>query len=107
MPLRLKPLNDDFMRQGLDHLGLSAPQDEAVVDAVIARSEGSLANAILLLRYGGLEIAESVEEILAAGHGTSKKSIHALADTLTARDREMAYRFFTDYALERVRGRAT
>lgn len=106
MPLHLKPLDDGQMRQGLDHLGLSAARDPAVLDAVVSRSEGSLANAILLLRYGGLEIAQSFEEILAAGQGGSKKAVHALADTLTARDREMAYRFFTDYTLERIMGLA-
>ncbi|MCP4314869.1 MAG: DNA polymerase III subunit delta' [Hyphomicrobiales bacterium] len=106
MPLRLSPLNAGMMQKGLDHLGLSARQDPAVLEAVIRHAEGSLANAILLLRYGGLEIAQTFEEILMEGHAGSRKAVHALADTLTARDREMAYRFFADYTLERVTGMA-
>ena len=104
MPVRLTPLDNETMQLGLDHLGLSAGQDRSVIDAVIDHSEGSLAKAILLLRYGGLEIAQNFEEILVAGQGGSVKAVHTLADTLTARDREMAYRFFIHYTLERVTG---
>ncbi|MEM6461654.1 MAG: DNA polymerase III subunit delta' [Pseudomonadota bacterium] len=100
MPLRLKPLDDAAMRMGLEHLGLTSGQDRAVVDGVIARSDGSLAHAILLLRYGGLEIAERCDAILSEGKGQEKKAVHALADTLAARDREQAYRYFVAYALD-------
>ncbi|MEX3009028.1 DNA polymerase III subunit delta' [Hoeflea sp. TYP-13] len=102
MPLRLEPLNRDQMTQGLDHLGLAANQDPSVREAVIQHAEGSLANAILLLRYGGLEIAQTFEEILQNGPERSQKAVHTLADTLTARDREMAYSFFINYTAERI-----
>lgn len=106
MPLRLSPLDPVAMQSGLEMLGLTDGQDPAVVDAVVSQAAGSLSTAILLLRYGGLEIAETVEGILAEGPGPSRTSVHSLADTLTARDREMAYRFFTDYILNHVSNRA-
>ncbi len=103
MPLRLTPLSDEDLRWGLSHLGLDQGQPPEVLQAVVRLSEGSLSNAILLLRYGGLEIAEAAEQILQDGPATSKQAIHALADTLVARDRETAYEFFTDYMMERIR----
>ena len=106
MPLRLSPLSDTAMRQGLDHLGITDGQEPAVLEAVIGQAGGSLANAIMLLRYGGLEIAETVEGILSEGPGAAQSTVHSLADTLTARDREMAYRFFAGYILQRVAGMA-
>ncbi|WP_419911869.1 DNA polymerase III subunit delta' [Hoeflea sp.] len=102
MPLRLEPLTDDELRQGLQHLGLVEHQDTTIIDAVVRNAGGSLSNAILLLRYGGLEIAETFEQILTAGEGASREQVHALADSLSARDREMAYAFFCRYALDRV-----
>ncbi|WP_136657335.1 DNA polymerase III subunit delta' [Nitratireductor sp. XY-223] len=102
MPVRLEPLSEENMRKGLDHLGLTAHQDSAVVDAVIDNAGGSLSNALLLLRYGGLEIAETFEQILEAGEGASRVQMHALADSLAARDREMAYTFFCRYVLDRI-----
>jgi len=101
MPLRLQPLNDMQLLQGLEHLGL-AGQDPAVLEAVVHHSRGSLSNALLLLRYGGLEIAEAFEQILRDGPAQSRRVVHTLADTLTARDRETAFGFFVDYAEERV-----
>ena len=103
MPLRLTPLSDEDLRWGLSHLGLDEGQPPEVLQAVVRLAEGSLSNAILLLRYDGLEIAEAAEQILQNGAGTSKQAIHALADTLVARDRETAYEFFTDYMIERIR----
>ncbi len=102
MPLRLTPLGADELRLGLSHLGLDAGQDEQTLETVIEHADGSLARAILLLRYGGLDIAEAVEQIVQDGPQTSKKAVHALADTLAARDRETAFGFFTDYLLDRV-----
>lgn len=102
MPVRLAPLTEEQVRRGLDHLGLSAQQDPSIVDAVARNAGGSLSNAILLLHYGGLEIAETFEQILQAGEGASRAQIHALAESLTARDREMAYAFFCRYAIDKV-----
>ena len=102
MPLRLAPLSDDDVRRGLSHLGLDAGQDAQTLDRAVRLADGSLANAVLLLRYGGLDIAEAAEQILSDGPVSTKKAIHALADTLTAKDREIAFAFFSDYMLERV-----
>jgi len=102
MPLRLTPLADDDLRRGLSHLGLDAGQDPATLETVIRYSEGSLSTAIVLLRYGGLDIAEAVERILQDGPQSSRTAVHALADTLTAKDRETAFMFFTDYLSNRI-----
>ncbi|MCR9134491.1 MAG: DNA polymerase III subunit delta' [Alphaproteobacteria bacterium] len=102
MPLRLQPLQDDELRHGLSHLGLDTGVEPATLETVINYSDGSLSTAILLLRYGGLDIAEAVERILQDDPLRSRPAIHALADTLTARDRETAYGFFTAYLMDRI-----
>lgn len=103
MPLRLEPLGDTDMRLGIAHLGLDAGQSTEVLETVISRAEGSLANAVLLLRYGGLEIAEAADQILRDGPSASKPAIHALADSLTGKDRETAFAYLTDHLLESSR----
>ena len=100
MPVRMLPLGLDEMKAGLEHLGVDRGQDEAILDAVIRLSEGSLANALLLLRYGGLEIAEIFEQIMAKGPLGSRETVYKLADSLSARDRDMAFTFFGDHAVE-------
>lgn len=102
MPLRLTPLDSDDLQRGLAHLGIDTGLDPQTLETVIKYSDGSLATAILLLRYGGLDLAEAVEQILNDGPQRSTKAIYALADTLTAKDRETAYGFFTDYLMDRV-----
>lgn len=102
MPLRLDPLSDAQVKQGIEHLGLADHQQPQTVDAVVSHAKGSLSNAILLLNYGGLEIADMFEQILRDGPDRSQKAIHTLADSMTARDRETAYAFFTGYAADRI-----
>ena len=102
MPIRMAPLSEDEVRMGLSFLNLDQGENPDTIEAVIKQSGGSLATAILLLRYGGVDIAEAVEQIFQDGPVNSTKAVHALADTLTAKDREIAYGFFSDYLLDRI-----
>ncbi len=106
MPIRLAPLDDADMLRGLELLDLTVHQDPEMLATVLHHAKGSLSNALLLLRYGGLEIAEAFEQILLDGPAKSRAAIHKLAETLTAKDRDMAFGFFIDYATNRVMGMA-
>lgn len=64
--LRLAPLGVDEMKTVLNRLGVREPED-GDWGRICAMAEGSVRRAILLLAFGGLEIAEAVNNILNGG----------------------------------------
>ncbi|TPW31333.1 DNA polymerase III subunit delta' [Pararhizobium mangrovi] len=110
LPLRLEPLGEEALRAALAHLGFAAGGNDDI-EAVIARAGGSVARALMMLRYGGLDIAAGFEAIVekrgaGRGKGASREDMHRLADTLSARDRETAYAFFRSEVVEWIEKRA-
>lgn len=102
LSLRLEPLNARDLNRALDHLG--APPGGS--DAIIGLSEGSVARALLLRNYGGADIAEAFVDIIERGSISDREPIHKLAEILSARDRDVAYQFFTELVIDRVRAMA-
>lgn len=99
LSLRLQPLSARDLDRALGHLG-AAPGE---TDSIIRLSEGSVARALMLRNYGGAEIAEAFVDILERGSLDNREPIYKLAETLSARDRDVAYQFFTELAVDRVR----
>ncbi len=64
--LRLSPLRSGDMQVVLDRLDVAGPPD-GDMGRIGAMAEGSVRRAILLLAFGGLEIAEEVDAILNGG----------------------------------------
>jgi len=106
LPLRLHALSDRELEAALGHLGFSADQAGSQFDAVIARAGGSVARALMMLRYGGLDIAAGFDAVVRAGPLAGRADMHQLADTLAARDRDTAYQFFKETVAEWVEKRA-
>ena len=98
LSLKLNPLSAPDLDRALGHLG-AAPGE---TDAIIRLSEGSVSRALLLRNYGGVEIAEAFVDILERGSLNNREPIYKLAETLAARDRDVAYDFFTGFAVDRV-----
>lgn len=98
LSLKLQPLAPADLDRALAHLG-AAPGE---TDAIIRLSEGSVARALLLRNYGGVDIAEAFVDILERGSLNNREPIYKLAETLAARDRDVAYAFFTEFAVDRV-----
>ncbi|CAN7359263.1 DNA polymerase III subunit delta' [Rhizobium sp. LjRoot254] len=100
MPLVLRPLGEDDLKQALGHLGLSiAPQlERKALDA----ADGSVAQAIKLVNYGGLEIIEAFDSVLAARGPQQRKAIHKLADAVAAKGNDTLYGFFIDHATQHI-----
>ncbi|NRP73856.1 DNA polymerase III subunit tau [Ensifer psoraleae] len=100
LPLRLKPLDDESMRQALAQLGfdLTGPN----VERILAAANGSVSEALKLINYGGLDIAAAFEDILAGQGPAVRRQIHKLADILSARDSETIYDFFSSLLAGRV-----
>lgn len=98
LPLKLKPLSDDALKQALAHLGVDAD------DAVVSAAGGSVSEALKLINYGGLDIKAAFENIV-MGEGR-RSDMHKLADVLSGKDSETIYDFFTEIAGSHVVGAA-
>ena len=94
LPLKLSALNNADLSRALSHLGLDPG---AKGQAVLERSEGSVAEAIKLINYGGLDIAEALADILASSGRSARQSLHKLADVLSGKDSEVIHGFFTSH----------
>lgn len=106
LPLRLNPLDPSALKRALEHLGFGDHSGGPPIADVMARADGSVAQALMLLRYGGLDIARAFEEIMDAGPLAGRKGAHKLADMLTAKDRETAFAFFQAYLGDWIEARA-
>lgn len=103
LPLKLSALSNTDLSRALSHLGLDPG---AKAQAVLGRSEGSVAEAIKLINYGGLDIAEALAEILASSGRAARQSLHKLADVLSGKDSEVIHGFFTSHLESVVAARA-
>jgi len=100
LPLRLKPLEPAALRQALGHLGFDLESENAA--RVLAAANGSVAEALKLINYGGLEITATFEAILAGQGPAIRKDMHKLADVLSGKDSETIFDFFTSLLTGRL-----
>lgn len=106
LALRLRPLAQDDLWRAFDPLPAAQGLDEERRTRIAARADGSVSRAILLAEYGGLDIVEAFESILDKGPVAGRQQAHALADALTAKDREDTFAFFSDHVLDWMSGEA-
>lgn len=100
MPLVLRPLGDADLKSALQNLGLAiAP---AMEPKLMAGAGGSVAQAIKLVNYGGLDILEAFDGVLSASGPEQRKAMHKIADAVAARGNDTLYGFFIDHAGEHV-----
>ncbi|WP_438748495.1 DNA polymerase III subunit delta' [Pararhizobium sp. O133] len=93
LPLNLKPLAPDALRQAMVHLGLDLSGGTG--EKVLASADGSVSEALKLINYGGLDIMAAFETILAGQGPAIRKDMHKLADVLAGKDSETIFEFFT------------
>jgi DNA polymerase-3 subunit delta' len=63
------------------------------------RAGGSIRNAILLTQYGGVEIAENIDALIAAGK-PDIAAAHRVAEAVSGRDRAIAFDIFNRRVLD-------
>jgi DNA polymerase-3 subunit delta' len=93
LPLQLKPLVPDALRQAVVNLGLDLSGDTG--EKVLASADGSVSEALKLINYGGLDIMAAFETILAGQGPAIRKDMHKLADVLAGKDSETIFEFFS------------
>lgn len=92
LPLQLKPLASDALRDAMTNLGfdLSGPNAQKV----LASADGSVSEALKLINYGGLDIMTAFETILSGQEPAIRKDMHKLAEVLAGKDSETIFDFF-------------
>lgn len=104
LPLVLRPLPDAELIRALTHLGINLPADAA--EKILTRSGGSVAQAIKLINYGGLEIIDAFDAVMAKKGPGQRKAMHKLADAVSQRDGDTLYGFFVEHVGEFISGLA-
>lgn len=102
---RFQPLCDEDLVSVLEAVGENPPADEHARRILFRQAAGSPRSAILMTRYGGMDIVTAIEEILADGAFDMAKA-HKLADAVSTRSAEVQFAIVNDHLLERVASRA-
>jgi DNA polymerase III subunit delta' len=95
--IRLHPLEESDLTAALAAFD-KAPQP-AEAGALIARAAGSVRNAVLLTDYGGVEIAEALDKMVATRNPPAAET-HRLADAVAGRDQAIQFNIFNEHALD-------
>ena len=104
LPLNLSPLSDPDLEKALGSLGVALPPGRT--DRLLAAAGGSVSTALKLINYGGFDILEAFQGIVAQAGSAPRKDVHKLADVLAAKDGDTLYDFFCGQANDHVVTRA-
>ncbi|WP_439272280.1 DNA polymerase III subunit delta' [Pseudochrobactrum sp. HB0163] len=106
--LVFKPLDDATLKRALDVAGRGIGvnvQDQDYFAALSARAEGSVRKALLLVAHGGLEITDTVDNVLNKAQ-FDLSAAQALAAVLGGRDADVQNQLFVEYMLEKAAAQA-
>jgi DNA polymerase III subunit delta' len=93
-------LNDADLAKAVEQAaGSLVPGDEMAKLSALA--EGSVRRALLLRQFGGLDVTETADSLIAANILDVEKAAK-LGDVLTAREAEIQYQLLTDHLLQRI-----
>jgi DNA polymerase III subunit delta' len=94
-------LSDADLASAVKHAagGDAVPGEEMAKLSLLA--EGSVRRALLLRQFGGLEVTESADALIAA-HVLDVEKAARLGDVLTAREAEIQYQLLTDHLVQRI-----
>ena len=92
--VRLLPLEPGQLTRVLETVGQSPAGGE-----VAERAGGSVRNAIMLAQYGGLEIAQALDDLVRSSR-YEVGSAHRLADVVAGRDGAVPFDIFNRHALD-------
>ena len=95
--VRFQPLADDDLLAALAAVGKEP--EPAAASAMLARAGGSPRNAIMLTDYGGVEIAEALDKLVATPDPAAAET-HRLADAVAGRDQAIQFGIFNSHALD-------
>jgi DNA polymerase III subunit delta' len=100
LPLKLRPLSGDDLQLALSGLGFEIAVEHR--EQLVHQSGGSVAEALKLVNYGGLEILGAFDEVLTAKNADQRRALHKLADALSARGSDTIFNFFVANLFRRI-----
>jgi DNA polymerase-3 subunit delta' len=103
--VRLAPLADHELLAMLERFDPPPPQEPNARAALAERAGGSVRAAILLTQYGGLEIAEALDALVASDK-PNVADRHRLADAVAGREQAIPFGIFNQRALDLLSDRA-
>jgi DNA polymerase-3 subunit delta' len=103
--LKLSPLGDDELTQALAMLGQKLDGGRAA-ETVLALAKGSVARALKLMNYGGLDIITAFDEVVGSEGPSSRRAMHRLADVLSGKDSDVIFTFFLEHLSEHLASQA-
>lgn len=103
--VRLRPLEPDILLAVLDGLGAGLPDESNARAGLAARAGGSVREALLLTRYGGLDIAEALARVVGLKE-FSVPEAWRVADAVSGRDASVQFALFNQTLLDMISGRA-
>jgi DNA polymerase-3 subunit delta' len=95
--IRLNPLEEGDLIAALAAFDKAPKPEEAA--ALVARAAGSVRNAVLLTDYGGVEISDALDRLVAARNPPATDT-HRLADAVAGRDQTIQFNIFNEHALD-------
>ena len=104
--LPLKPLEDDALLQVLDRLNVTAGLSNEEKSEVVQLAQGSVRDAILLLREDGLELYRSFSKLCRNLPEADWASVHALADMVIGKGKEERYQLLMSFAEKHMEAQA-
>jgi DNA polymerase-3 subunit delta' len=104
LPLALRPLSDADLVKALANLGIALPQQGTA--KILALAGGSVAQAIKLINYGGLDVIDAFNAALSATGPAQRKAMHKLADAVAQKDGDTLYSFFIEHLGDHVSAQA-
>lgn len=97
--LKLAPLGDDDLSSALQAVGAPLPDDQSQRESIVSGAKGSVRQAILLMRHGGVEIAGALDAAIRNAR-LDTLAANRLADQVSAKGKETAFTLLHDRALE-------
>ncbi|WP_353937415.1 DNA polymerase III subunit delta' [Mesorhizobium liriopis] len=97
--LKLDTLEADDLSAALQSAGAPLPDDPSPRQAIIEGANGSVRQAILLMRHGGVEIAGALDAAIRNAR-LDTLAANRLADQVAAKGKETAFTLLHDRALE-------
>jgi DNA polymerase-3 subunit delta' len=98
--IRLSPLSNEDLHSVLEGVGAELPGD-----ANLDRAGGSARSAIMLTAFGGLEIAEAIDQTLAGGRLDITEA-YRVAEAVARRGETIPFDIFNQHVADVIAGRA-
>ncbi len=103
--VKLKPLENDDVLKALAAISPGEASASADHEALLAKSGGSVRNALLMAHFGGFDITNAIDEILARPR-LDVAAAYRVADAVAGRDAAIPFQLFNDHVMAVVEARA-